>query len=76
MQPLSNLVDVSLQSDQRPFNLGRTLIDDRTLELWAQASLPVPFVSLDASHFGYSDPRGTIELRKARMPVPREQPAR
>ena len=34
MQPLGDFVDVTVQSDQRPFNLGRTLIDDRTLELW------------------------------------------
>src|SRR6185295_3755340 len=56
--------DVTVQSDQRPFNLGRTLIDDRTLELWRKLSART-FRSLDASHFGYSDPRGTIELRKA-----------
>ena len=43
---------------------GRTLIDDRTLELWRKLSART-FRSLDANHFGYSDPRGTIELRKA-----------
>ena len=64
MQPLGDFVDVTVQSDQRPFNLGRTLIDDRTLELWRKLSART-FRSLDASHFGYSDPRGTIELRKA-----------
>jgi GntR family transcriptional regulator/MocR family aminotransferase len=64
MQPLGDFVDVTVQSDQRPFNLGRTLIDDRTLELWRKLSART-FRSLDANHFGYSDPRGTIELRKA-----------
>ena len=64
MQPLGDFVDVTVQSDQRPFNLGRTLIDHRTLELWRKLSVRT-FRSLDASHFGYSDPRGTIELRKA-----------
>lgn len=64
LQPLGDFVDVTVQSDQRPFNLGRTLIDDRTLELWRKLSART-FRSLDASHFGYSDPRGTIELRKA-----------
>jgi len=64
MQPLGDFVDVTVQSDQRPFNLGRTLIDHRTLELWRKLSART-FRSLDASHFGYSDPRGTIELRKA-----------
>jgi GntR family transcriptional regulator / MocR family aminotransferase len=64
MQPLGDFVDVTVQSDARPFNLGRTLIDHRTLELWRKLSART-FRSLDASHFGYSDPRGTLELRKA-----------
>ena len=64
MRPFSDFVDVTVQSDERPFNLGRTLIDDRTLELRRKLSART-FRSLDASHFGYSDPRGTIELRKA-----------
>ena len=64
MQPFGDFVDVTVQSDQRPFNLGRTLIDDRTLELWRKLSART-FRSLDANHFGYSDPRGTLELRKA-----------
>ena len=64
MQPIGDFVDVTVQSDQRPFNLGRTLIDDRSLELWRKLSART-FRSLDASHFGYSDPRGTIELRRA-----------
>ena len=64
MQPIGDFVDVTVQSDQRPFNLGRTLIDDRTLELWRKLAVRT-FRSLDASHFGYSDPRGTIELRQA-----------
>src|SRR5215213_10491924 len=62
MQPLGDFVDVTVQSDARPFNLGRTLIDHRTLELWRKLSART-FRSLDASHFGYSDPRGTLELR-------------
>ena len=64
MQPLGDFVDVTVQSDERPFNLGRTLIDDRTLELWRKLSART-FRSLASNHFGYSDPRGTIELRKA-----------
>jgi GntR family transcriptional regulator / MocR family aminotransferase len=64
MQPLGDFVDVTVQSDERPFNLGRTLIDERTLELWRKLSART-FRSLAPSHFGYSDPRGTIELRKA-----------
>ena len=64
MQPLGDFVDVTVQSDQRPFNLGRTLIDHRTLELWRKLAART-FRSLDTSHFGYSDPRGAIELRQA-----------
>ena len=64
MRPFSDFVDVTVQSDERPFNLGRTLIDHRTLELWRKLSART-FRSLGSNHFGYSDPRGTIELRKA-----------
>jgi GntR family transcriptional regulator/MocR family aminotransferase len=64
MQSTGDFVDVTAQSDERPFNLGRTLLDARTIELWRKLSART-FRSLSPSHFGYSDPRGTIELRKA-----------
>ncbi|MGH6641722.1 MAG: PLP-dependent aminotransferase family protein [Bradyrhizobium sp.] len=64
MQSIGDFVDVTAQSDARPFNLGRTLLDTRTVELWRKLSART-FRSLTPSHFGYSDPRGTIELRKA-----------
>jgi GntR family transcriptional regulator/MocR family aminotransferase len=60
----SDFVDVTVQSDERPFNLGRTLVDDRTMELWRKVSARV-FRSLGHDHFGYSDPRGLPELRKS-----------
>ena len=60
----SDFVDVTVQSDERPFNLGRTLVDARTMELWRKVSTRV-FRSLGHDHFGYSDPRGLPELRKA-----------
>jgi GntR family transcriptional regulator/MocR family aminotransferase len=63
MRSFSDFVDVTVQSDQRPFNLGRTLVDARTVELWRKVSART-FRSLDPSHLGYSDPRGTIELRQ------------
>ena len=53
-----------MQSDERPFNLGRTLMDARTMELWRKVSARV-FRSLGHDHFGYSDPRGLPELRKS-----------
>jgi GntR family transcriptional regulator / MocR family aminotransferase len=59
-----DFVDVTEQSDERPFNLGRTLVDDRTMQLWRRASARA-FRSLGPDHFGYSDPRGLPELRKA-----------
>jgi GntR family transcriptional regulator/MocR family aminotransferase len=34
LQSIGDFVDVTVQSDERPFNLGRTLVDDRTVELW------------------------------------------
>lgn len=59
-----NFVDVTVQSEERPFNLGRTLIDARTTELWRRTSARV-FRSLGHDHFGYSDPRGLPRLRRA-----------
>jgi GntR family transcriptional regulator/MocR family aminotransferase len=59
-----DFVDVTVPSDERPFNLGRTLVDARTKELWRKSSARV-FRSLAHDHFGYSDPRGSPELRKA-----------
>jgi GntR family transcriptional regulator / MocR family aminotransferase len=63
MRSIGDFVDVTVQSDERPFNLGRTLVDARTVELWRKLSART-FRSLSRSHLGYSDPRGTIELRK------------
>jgi GntR family transcriptional regulator / MocR family aminotransferase len=61
---LRNFVDVTVQGDERPFNLGRTLVDARTRELWRKVSTRV-FRSLGHDHFGYSDPRGLPGLRNA-----------
>jgi GntR family transcriptional regulator/MocR family aminotransferase len=55
--------DVTEQSDDRPFNLGRTLLDARTVEQWRKLStrtLRTP----DRALLGYSDPRGSQELRE------------
>jgi GntR family transcriptional regulator / MocR family aminotransferase len=57
-------VDVTARSDERPFNLGRTLVDARTADLWRKVSARV-FRSLGNDHLGYSDPRGLLPLRKA-----------
>jgi GntR family transcriptional regulator / MocR family aminotransferase len=57
-------VDVTTQSDERPFNLGRTLVDARTAELWRKLSART-VRSFGRHHLGYSDPRGMLELRKS-----------
>jgi GntR family transcriptional regulator/MocR family aminotransferase len=57
-----SFVDVTMQDDNRPFNLGRTLVDARTAELWRRISAR-SFRRLDAGHLGYGDPRGMVELR-------------
>ena len=52
----------AVQSDARPFNTGRTLIDARTAETWR--SLTHRAVRrLGANDLGYSDPAGLAELR-------------
>jgi GntR family transcriptional regulator/MocR family aminotransferase len=63
--PLSkDVVDVTAQDEERPFNLGRTLVDARTTALWRKSSARV-FRLLGHDHFGYSDPRGLPILCKA-----------
>ena len=62
--PTKDFIDVTVQDEERPFNLGRTLVDARTTALWRKSSARV-FRSLDRDHFGYSDPRGLPKLRRA-----------
>ena len=57
-------LDVTSQNDERPFNLGRTLIDARTAELWRKLSAR-SLRSFGREHLGYADPRGIVELRRA-----------
>ena len=63
--PVQNFSDFersAVQSDARPFNTGRTLIDARTAETWR--SLTHRAVRrLGANDFGYTDPAGLTELR-------------
>ncbi len=59
---LGGFVDVTEQSDERPFNLGRTLVDARTAELWRKLSARM-LRSFGRHHLGYGDPRGMPELR-------------
>lgn len=59
---VGDFVDVTARNDARPFNLGRTLIDARTADVWRKLTARV-FRSVDPDHLGYSDPRGLAALR-------------
>jgi GntR family transcriptional regulator/MocR family aminotransferase len=61
---LGGFADVTAQNDERPFNLGRTLVDARTAELWRKLGAR-SLRSFGRHHLGYADPRGMLELRKA-----------
>jgi GntR family transcriptional regulator/MocR family aminotransferase len=49
--------------DDQPFNTGRTLVDARTMEVWRKLTHRAAR-SLGASDLGYSDPCGSIKLRR------------
>jgi GntR family transcriptional regulator/MocR family aminotransferase len=51
-------------SDARPFNTGRTLVDTRTREVWRRLTHRAAR-ALGAGDLGYSDPCGSLELRRA-----------
>jgi GntR family transcriptional regulator/MocR family aminotransferase len=59
---LGDFVDVTSQSEERPFNLGRTLVDARTAELWRKLSAR-SLRSFGRQHLGYADPSGMLALR-------------
>jgi GntR family transcriptional regulator/MocR family aminotransferase len=61
---LAGQVDVTLQNDARPFNLGRSLIDARTMDIWRRLTAR-SLRTLSRAHLGYGDPRGSPELRSA-----------
>jgi GntR family transcriptional regulator/MocR family aminotransferase len=62
-QTFSDFERSAVQSDARPFNTGRTLIDARTAETWR--SLTHRAVRrLGANDLGYTDPAGLAELRE------------
>jgi GntR family transcriptional regulator/MocR family aminotransferase len=58
-----NGFNVTSQGDERPFNLGRTLVDARTIELWRKLTAR-SLRTFGRQHLGYSDPQGMIELRR------------
>jgi GntR family transcriptional regulator/MocR family aminotransferase len=64
LRDLGGFTDVTAQGDERPFNLGRTLVDARTTELWRKLNART-LRSFGRHHLGYSDSRGMLELRKS-----------
>lgn len=59
---VGGLPEATAPFDDRPFNTGRTLVDARTLEVWRKLTAR-SLRSFGAHELGYSDPRGSIELR-------------
>jgi GntR family transcriptional regulator/MocR family aminotransferase len=55
-------LDVTTQDEGSPFNLGRTLIDDRTAALWRRLTAR-SLRTFNPRHLGYSDPQGMADLR-------------
>jgi GntR family transcriptional regulator / MocR family aminotransferase len=61
-QVFSDFERSAVQSDARPFNTGRTLIDARTAETWRRLTHRA-VRRLGANDLGYTDPAGLAELR-------------
>jgi GntR family transcriptional regulator/MocR family aminotransferase len=61
-QTFSDFERSAVQSDARPFNTGRTLIDARTAETWRRLTHGA-VRRLGANDLGYTDPAGLPELR-------------
>jgi GntR family transcriptional regulator/MocR family aminotransferase len=57
-------LDHPAYSDARPFNTGRTLVDTRTREVWRRLTHRAAR-ALGPDDLGYSDPCGSLELRRA-----------
>lgn len=51
-------------TDARPFNTGRTLLDDRTVEVWRRLTRHAAR-TIGPDHLGYANPCGSPELRRA-----------
>jgi len=54
----------TVESEDRPFQGGRALVDARTVDAWRKLTQRA-WRSFGAVHLGYSDARGLIELRRA-----------
>jgi GntR family transcriptional regulator/MocR family aminotransferase len=63
-KPACEKTDEPAYSDARPFNLGRTLVDDRAVDAWRRLVRQAAR-SLGPQDLGYSDPGGLPALREA-----------
>jgi GntR family transcriptional regulator / MocR family aminotransferase len=61
-QAFADIVRSTAQTDERPFNTGRTLTDARTVEIWRKLTHRA-VRTLGAHDLGYTDPRGFAALR-------------
>jgi len=59
-----DLAGTAAHTDERPFNTGRTLVDARTVEVWRRLTHRAAR-TLGPGDLGYTDPRGSPELRRA-----------
>ncbi len=60
---LDRILRFPAEADAAPFNMGRTLVDERTVEAWRKLTLET-VRSLGPIHLGYSDPQGLPHLRQ------------
>jgi GntR family transcriptional regulator/MocR family aminotransferase len=63
-RPATELAGWTMESQDRPFNTARMLVDARTVEAWRMLTNRA-MRSFGAHHLTYSDPSGFIELRRA-----------
>lgn len=63
-QTFADLERSTAQTDERPFNTGRTLTDARTVEIWRKLTHQA-VRSFGPRDLGYTDPGGFIELRRS-----------
>ena len=62
-QALERVRAFPAESEDAPFNMGRTRVDTRTVEAWRKLTHQA-LRSLGSIHLGYSDPRGLPQLRE------------
>ena len=63
-QAFAEFAQSTAQTDARPFNTGRTLVDARTVEIWRKLTHQA-VRRLGPDDLGYTDPCGFIELRRS-----------